>query len=98
MINEKLDRITLDLATIKNLIDSDYFRDLEIRINNENKRNIELLQEIGKYKNVISQINKIIKNSDVDGVDEEGYDDSYYDMIYTYKIIEILKNNNLLKE
>ena len=55
-------------------------------------KEIERLNNIiNKQKEVLDKIKEIIKEPDKYGFDEDGYDDSYYDMIYTERIKELLE-------
>lgn len=46
---------------------------------------------IDKQKEVLDKIKKELEEPDIYGVDEDGYDDAYYDKIYVRRIEELLE-------
>lgn len=51
----------------------------------------KLEEENNKQKEVIDKIKKELEEPDIYGVDEDGYDDAYYDKIYVRRIEELLE-------
>ena len=47
-------------------------------------------QELDKYKNIVDEIKKLC-DENTNGVDDDGYDDAYYDRVYVREIDEIIE-------
>lgn len=56
-----------------------------------NNKNLELIEEIDRYKNIIDEIKKLC-DENTNGIDDDGYDDAYYDRVYVREIEEIIEN------
>lgn len=66
-------------------------QDLFNERNEQNKRITELVLKLEKQKEIIDKIKKELEEPDTYGVDEDGYDDAYYDKIYVRRIEELLE-------
>ena len=66
----------------------DYKREWTRNKRKKDKENAEL---VIKQKEVLDKIKKELEEPDIYGVDEDGYDDAYYDKIYVRRIEELLE-------
>ena len=51
----------------------------------------QLLEEIDRLNNIIDEIKKLC-DENTNGIDDDGYDDAYYDRVYVREIEEIIEN------
>ena len=47
-------------------------------------------KELERYKNIIDKIKKLC-DENTNGIDDDGYDDAYYDRVYVREIDEIIE-------
>lgn len=48
------------------------------------------IRELERYKNIVDKIKKLC-DENTNGIDDDGYDDAYYDRVYVREIDEIIE-------
>ena len=51
----------------------------------------EIISEYDRLNNIIDEIKKLC-DENTNGIDDDGYDDAYYDRVYVREIEEIIEN------
>jgi pantothenate kinase len=74
-------------------------KDKEIEFHKNNERiaidcQNKLSEEIERLNNIINEIKELC-NENTNGIDDDGYDDAYYDRVYVREIDEIIEKYEL---